>query len=79
MATSIFCACAPMVKTMLPLAGLWVRLRSSITSRGSKSTSKDRLPSSEFPSRDNDALAFGFKRPRFLGGSRGGYPPEIEV
>ncbi|KAK8038629.1 integral membrane protein [Apiospora rasikravindrae] len=79
MATSIFCACAPMVKTMLPLAGLWVRLRSSIASHSSRSRSKDRLSGSELPSHNNDGLAFGLKRPRFWGGPRARYTPELDV
>ncbi|KAI0127650.1 hypothetical protein BJ170DRAFT_694422 [Xylariales sp. AK1849] len=46
MATSIFCACAPMVKIILPAAGLWIRLDSSIRSRSSDSQRYELLPDS---------------------------------
>ncbi|KAI0547644.1 hypothetical protein F4679DRAFT_358010 [Xylaria curta] len=37
MATSIFCACAPMYKTIAPVQGVWARLRWSVTSWTSQS------------------------------------------
>ncbi|KAI0808882.1 hypothetical protein GGR55DRAFT_651289 [Xylaria sp. FL0064] len=56
MATSIFCACAPMYKTIAPIQGVWARLKWSVSSLtrqsllGSSSgkssdSSKDRRPS----------------------------------
>ncbi|RWA06307.1 hypothetical protein EKO27_g8803 [Xylaria grammica] len=60
MATSIFCACAPMYKTIAPVQGVWARLKWSVTSwsvqsllgssnAGSSGSSRDRRPSN--PSR----------------------------
>ncbi|KAI1185666.1 hypothetical protein F5B17DRAFT_406888 [Nemania serpens] len=60
MTTSIFCACAPMYKTIVPIQGVWARLKLSATSwsrysllgssnSGSYGSSKDRRPSN--PSR----------------------------
>ncbi|KAG8161584.1 hypothetical protein KVR01_008571 [Diaporthe batatas] len=37
MATSIFCACGPMYKTLLPLRSLWSRLKTSVSSWASRS------------------------------------------
>ncbi|KAI0434882.1 hypothetical protein F5Y09DRAFT_295108 [Xylaria sp. FL1042] len=56
MATSIFCACAPMYKTIAPIQGVWARLKWSVTSLTRQSLlgssngrssegSKDRRPS----------------------------------
>lgn len=36
MATSIFCACAPMYKTIVPVHQVWVRLKTSVTAWTSK-------------------------------------------
>ncbi|KAI0450754.1 hypothetical protein F5B21DRAFT_489870 [Xylaria acuta] len=60
MATSIFCACAPMYKTIAPVQGVWARLKWSVTSWSGQSllgssnaessgSSRDRRPSN--PSR----------------------------
>ncbi|KAI3325965.1 hypothetical protein HD806DRAFT_532618 [Xylariaceae sp. AK1471] len=64
MATSIFCACAPMYKTISPIQGAWARLKWSVTSWTSQSllgssngrssgSSKYRVPSD--PSRKDSA------------------------
>ncbi|KAI8623599.1 hypothetical protein F5Y19DRAFT_458026 [Xylariaceae sp. FL1651] len=56
MATSIFCACAPMYKTIAPVQGVWARLKWSVASWSGQSllgssnvrsseSSKDRTPS----------------------------------
>ena len=37
MATSIFCACAPMFRTIIPLHGVWIRLKSTVASWASES------------------------------------------
>lgn len=45
MATSIFCACGPMYKTLLPLQSFWVRLKISITSWASRTRLYRSVPS----------------------------------
>ena len=52
MATSIFCACAPMYRAMGPLAGflagVWIRLKSVVSSQGSNSKSRSNIMLSNF-------------------------------
>lgn len=45
MATSIFCACGPMYKTLLPLQSFWSRLKISITSWASRTRLYRSVPS----------------------------------
>lgn len=76
MATSIFCACAPMYKTIIPLQGLWVRLSSSIVSWASRTRIYRSLPQSKTSSdnshsgNDHSVPAITEEWPRFVGGSR---------
>ncbi|TGJ81699.1 hypothetical protein E0Z10_g7075 [Xylaria hypoxylon] len=52
MATSIFCACAPMYRTIAPVQNAWARLKWSITSWTSQSLHSDSSPSSSGSSKD---------------------------
>lgn len=44
MATSIFCACAPMYKTLLPLQDVWRRLKTSVATWASRTRLHGPLP-----------------------------------
>ncbi|KAF7541295.1 hypothetical protein G7054_g700 [Neopestalotiopsis clavispora] len=87
MATSIFCACAPMAKTIVPLVDLWTRLKSCLASRYSKTQSSDPGTVDTMSSGSRSPEAYGmssrsgysFKWPRFLGSSPVELASEFEL